>query len=110
MVRNCSCRRHLAHRAQIGLSLRHDRQLLANLAVGPGEGAALPSWSSSSNFCLVLLSEETLELGPELITAWQIFVPRQQRPILLSGNERIVLSLQCRHHLSDLGSSPRPAR
>ncbi len=27
---------------------------------------------------------------------------RQQRPVLLSGNESIVLALQGRHHLSDL--------
>ena len=48
-----------------------------------------------------LLREESFELGTEFVTAGQILVTRQQRPVLLSGDERIVLALQRRHHLSD---------
>src|ERR1700733_8126701 len=42
-------------------------------------------------FCL--LRKESLELRGEFVAAWQIFIPRQQRTILLSRNEGIVLSL-----------------
>ncbi len=57
-----------------------------------------------------LLGQESLELGAEFLTAWQILVVRQKGSVLLSGNERIVLALKSLHHLSDLGGWPRPAR
>ncbi len=62
--------------------------------------------SSSSSCGLVtgLLCEKPLELGAELVSAGQILIARQQRPVLLSGDERIVLSLQCLHHLSDFAA------
>ncbi len=83
------------------------RVTIANSVVGPGVRAAsskplrcrrLVRWNSSP----VCSSEEPLELRAEFVAAGQVFVMRQQGPVLLCSNERIVLALQRGHHLSDL--------
>jgi len=88
-------RRDLSHRAKIGLALSH----VANFAVGPGR--AIRSDRRRRTFCRPA-APGTARTRAEFVAARQIFVPRQQRPILLRIDEGIVLSIQRRHHLSDL--------
>lgn len=76
------------------------------VAVRESVAEAVPSVSVSVVPVLVtgLLGEEPFELGSQLVAAGQFLVARQQGPILLCGNERIVLALQPGHHLGDLGA------
>src|ERR1700753_3347894 len=68
---------------------------------GPGGRSG---WIVVVELLVCLLCKEPLELCAEFVAATQIFVPRQQRPMLLRIDEGIVLSLQRRHHLSDFSA------
>src|ERR1700744_6262442 len=68
---------------------------------GPGGRSG---WIVVVELIVFLLCKEPLELWAEFVAARQIFVPRQQRPILLRIDEGIVLSRQRRHHLSDFSA------
>src|SRR6476646_683096 len=104
----------MVRKSSVGTISRTRRNLVVRSVMRPTPSSGREGVGASGRAVVVpeallellarLLGQEALELGPEFLTAWQVLVTGQQRTVLLGGNECIVLSLQRRHHLGDLGT------
>src|SRR3954454_75434 len=98
MVRKCSV--GVASRTGCRLGIRC---VMGNPVVGAVGLLGIPVVGETVFELVGVLGQESLEFRTQFVTAGKILVASQKRPVVLSGNESIVLALQCAHHLRDFG-------